>query len=189
MSSPRSVAIIAGWAEGSWQTRKFSAALEHAGYTFRDSKSADVIIAHSLGCYLVPKETAAKHIVLIGLPYWPGRSVLASVVLKLKSEIRLHRRDKSLGWWINKTIHNGWYIVAHLPKTYRGITGRKLANLPDGTKHKVILIRADDDSFCHPDAMKKLSPAKNYSFFKMPGAHDDCWLKPEPYVDLLLKEL
>ena len=190
MPKRQAVAIVAGWAEGYWQTKKFRSALERTGYQVtQDPSAADVIIGHSLGCYLIPKEVNAKSIVLIGLPYWPGRSILTSLRLKLKSEIRSHRKDESLGWWLNKMLHNGWYIISRPSKTYHGFTKQIPDDLPDGSGNKVLLVRPTYDTFCHPEVMSTLGEAKNYKYFEIPGAHDDCWLKPKPYIDLLLKEL
>jgi len=186
----KQVAIIAGWAEGPWQTKRFRNELKKAGLQLiNDPRKADVIIGHSLGCYLIPKGIEGKTIVLIGLPYWPGRSIPASIRMKLKAEVGSHRKDESLGWWLNKLFHNGWYILTRPSKTYSAFSRQKPENLPDGKTNRVTLFRPSGDTFCHPDVMKMLPKAKNYKFIEISGAHDDCWLKPESYVDLLLKEI
>src|SRR4051812_17865495 len=108
----KTVAIIYGWAEGSWQSKRFARELEKRGLRLtRDVQNADVIVAHSSGCYLVPKEIRAELILLIGLPYWPERSLAAGIMYKLVAEMRHHRRDRSLIWWLNKLAHNTWYIL------------------------------------------------------------------------------
>ncbi len=186
----KTVAIIYGWAEGRWQSKRFVKTLIKNGFEITDNiQKANVIFAHSSGCYLVPVGTKAELIVLVGLPFWPGRSLASSIVRKLVMEIKYHRRHKGFGWWLNKMSHNSWYIITRPQATYYGITRHKVGNLPSGQNTKVLLVRPSDDTTHHPEATKKLEPAKNYKYIELPGAHDDCWMEPKPYVDLLLKEL
>ncbi len=152
-------------------------------------READILVGHSSGCYLIPKVTDSKTVFLIGLPYWPGRTLFSSIVRKLAGEISYHRRNKGLGWWLNKILHNTWYILSRPSATYFGITKHRPENLPDGMKNKVLLVRPSDDTFCHPYVIKLLPGANNYKFIEVPGAHDDCWVNPKPYINLLLKEL
>lgn len=187
---PKKVAIIYGWAEGPWQAKKIKEALQDKDLGLaKNIRQADVIIAHSSGCYLVPKNIKAKLIILIGLPYWPGRSLASSDAKKLISEIRYHRRNKNTFWWLNKIMHNIWYIFTRPHKSLYIFTRHSASSLPDGNKYKTILVRPTDDTFCHPEIMKILKPAKSYAFIDINGAHDDCWLNPKPYIDLLIDEL
>lgn len=185
----KTVAMIYGWAEGPWQARSFKKALQKEGLVFtNDILRADVIVAHSSGCYLIPKNTSAKLIVLVGLPYWPGRSLASSVAKKLVGELRYHRRNKDIFWWLNKIMHNIWYIITRPHKSLYAFTRHRLERLPSD-KHRTLLVRPTDDTFCHPNIIKTLKPLKNYGFEEISGEHDDCWVKPKPYVDLILKEL
>ncbi|HSX18234.1 MAG TPA: hypothetical protein VLE51_02685 [Candidatus Saccharimonadales bacterium] len=185
----KKAAIIYGWAEGPWESQKFRELLQENEFEITNNPSnADIIIAHSSGCYLTPSDIHNKQIFLIGLPYWPGRSLLSSIIKKLKNEVDYHRRDKSLGWWLNKILHNTWYILSRPSASYFGLTKHKEKYLPSDSNNIVMVIRPSDDTFCHPDIMKLL-PMRDYKFIELPGAHDDCWVDPKPYIDLLLKEL
>lgn len=187
----QTVAVIHGWAEGKWQSRRFVEGLAKKGLQFTDdAHRADVIVAHSSGCYLVPRDNRAQLIVLIGLPYWPGRNYVSSVIEKLGKEIAHHRRHRGFGWWLGKLAHNCWYIVSRPQATYYGLTRHSVANLPDagGTGAKVVFVRPNDDTFCHPDIGKLIGRKPGYEFVELPGAHDDCWMEPEPYLDLLERE-
>jgi len=186
----KTVAVLVGWAEGPWQTKKFSAALNNSSLkVISDPSKADIVIGHSLGCYLVPKNLAGKKIFLIGLPYWPGRSTLSSIALKSKNELSGHRRDSGLAWRVNKLMHNIWYILSRPSLSYYGLTRVDQEHLPDGKRNQVVIVRPSNDTFCHPEVMNLLPVAKDYSFIEIAGAHDDCWLNPKPYIDLILKEL
>lgn len=187
---PKKVAIIYGWGEGAWESKEFRKLLELRGFTIVDkTHQADIIFAHSLGCYLVPNDVTKKEIFLVGLPYWPGRGSFKSVLIKLYGEIKYHRRNQDLGWWLAKILHNGWYILTRPSASYYGLTRRKISNLPNSSKNKVLIVRPGYDTFCHPNIMKVLPKNKVDKFIEIGGAHDDCWVKPSPYVDLILREL
>jgi hypothetical protein len=56
-----SVCIIYGLNEGAAMGRKLVRALKEAGFTITDdSAGADIILAHSGGCYLVPPTNRAR---------------------------------------------------------------------------------------------------------------------------------
>jgi hypothetical protein len=183
----KTVAIVYGWAEGDWQSRKFENELAKKGFRLVSNiKEADIIFAHSSGCYLVPKNNKAQSVFLVGLPYWPGRSLAASVVYKLTSEIKYHRKNEGLVWWLGKIAHNTWYILSRPRSSFYLLTHHKQSRLPVASKKsKVVLVRPSDDPMCHPKIMKMLSLAKTYKFIEIPGAHDDCWIKPKEYIALI----
>lgn len=181
----QTVAIIHGWAEGKGQSRQFVHELAENGFkVINDVNGADIIFAHSSGCYLVPKHNKAKLILLVGLPYWPNRSLATGVIYKLFNEVRYHRRSKGLGWWLNKMLHNGWYILTKPQASYYLLTKHGLDNLPDNTKRKVLLVRPSDDTLMHPEIKRLLN--QGYDCVEIAGAHDNCWMQPKPYIDLML---
>lgn len=182
----KSVGFVYGWSEGSWQSKKFRKYLERHGYTISNPKDADIIIAHSSGCYLVPEKNAAKQVILIGLPYWPGKSLFTSVLQNIKVGVSNHSRGTDIFWWINKMSHNLWYIVARPKASYDVLSKHRVENLP---QNNVTLVRNTDDTFCHKDINKILPQCQKYNFVEIPGDHEDCWLHPEKYVPLIVKAL
>ncbi len=64
-------------------------------------------------------------------------------------------------------------------------TRHKPENLPSPNRRSVVLIRPRYDTICHPDIMKLLPAVRDYEFLEIPGAHDDCWMEPKPYLDIL----
>lgn len=182
----KKVAIIYGWAEGPWQSRQFAQAAARRGLTMTtDLSRADIIFAHSSGCYLVPEDVNARLVMLVGLPYWPGQILPSGILRKLISELEHHRRTNGLIWWLNKITHNTWYILTRPQATYWGLTRHKEKNLPDGRNRTVLLVRPSDDTMHHPETADLLTKAESYESVEIPGAHDDCWLYPEPYLDLI----
>jgi hypothetical protein len=185
MHKPKTVAFIYGWSEGNWQSKKFRKLVAHRGYTtVKDPYKADIVIAHSSGCYLVPNNIHPKQIVLIGIPYWPKKRAYSSVAHNITVGLKNHSRGTNFFWWVNKLAHNFFYIFAHPAATYFALTKMKPKNLPEHPK--VILIRNMNDTFCHPNIQKLLPKTRSYKFAELPGDHEDCWLHPEPYIKLIL---
>lgn len=181
----KTVAFVYGWSEGGWQSRIFRSRLKKRGIAEAKAEQADIIIAHSSGCYLVPNENKAKLIVLIGLPYWPKRSLITSGVINTALGLKYHRAGGSVTWWLNKLSHNFWYMLARPSATYYAYAKHSASHLPDGKNKKVLLVRNKNDAFCHPDIQKLLPKTKNYKLVEMPGDHEHCWLHPEKYIELI----
>ncbi len=184
----KSIALIHGWAEGSWQARRFVECLQQNDLELiTDPHNADIIVGHSAGCYLVP-ETKARLIVLIGLPYWPGKPLVVSWLEKLKAEVGQHRGRRDFGWFLRKLVHNAWYILSRPSSLYRFLKNKRLMSLPKtSTNTKVVLIRNLEDRFCTPKVASLLPEAKDYPIVELPGLHDDCWLEPQAYIEIIRK--
>ena len=183
----KSVAIIYGWSEGPWQSKRFVAELSKSSLSVtKDLKSADIIFAHSAGCYLVPKDVPAQTIILVGLPYWPGRSSLSSVLKNLTVGLRQHHSEGDIKWWFSKLAHNLYYIITRPQANWYVLTRHKIENLPISNEgKKIILVRNQEDTFCHPDVQKLVQRVSEYKFIELPGAHDNCWVNPAKYINLI----
>ena len=183
--SQRTVAIIYGWSEGPMLTTRFVRELEEHGYRLtRDIMNADIIFAHSSGCYQVPKGVKAELIILTGLPHGPVSHLAPRLVPKLVDEFGYHLRQSELFWWLRKLLFNMFYLITKPGATYRVITRHKLENLPDAEGRKVIVVRPGEDVFMHPDTPSLLA-GRGYALIEIPGSHDHCWSEPSPYVDLM----
>jgi hypothetical protein len=184
------IAFIPGWSEGSWQSKILEEKLRKVKiYKNQKLEEADILFCHSTGCYLVPKNAKAKLIILVGLPYWPERSLIYSGFLKVGEDFLNTKKDMGVMWWLNKTFHNLWYMFKYPRDTILVATKHKVENLPSDGKHKVILVRNRDDRFCHPDINKILKQAEKYEFVNLPAGHDDCWSGKQKYIDLIKSAL
>jgi hypothetical protein len=183
----KTVAFVYGWSEGAWQSKKFRKLLKTEGYqTIKDPVQANIVVAHSAGCYLVPKNLTATKIILIGLPFWPGRSLTSSAFLNTVDGLRGHRAGGNFNWWLNKLLHNLWYVLTRPQSSYFIFTRLSAGNLPQSDRNRqVLLIRNQKDTFCHQSILQLLPETKSYRFIEQPGDHEDCWLNPQPYVKLL----
>ncbi len=188
----KSVAIVYGWSEGPWQSKRFRKQLSNSGFVItKDPTAADIVVAHSLGCYLVPHHIKARLIVLIGPGFWPDKSLFRAVTENMKVGMSQHHREGEIKWWLNKLAHNFWYVLTRPTITFLLIKrNAKHDFLPHNIgQRKILLVRNEKDTFLHPNIQELLPKTRPYRLIKMPGGHEDCWVNPERYIDLLLKEL
>ena len=178
------VAIIYGWSEGSWQGKRLRTELHKHGFHITKSvKQADVIIAHSGGCYLLAEESRARLILLVGLPYHPTKHPVRS----LQSKIRRELKDS---WWFRKTFFNTYYLFSKPRRWYRIWRARKQSVLPEASEEvPIIAIRNEQDDFMHATSSADLANKKGWKLQSLSGHHDDLWINPAPYVQIIKKAL
>jgi hypothetical protein len=179
-----------GWAGGKWHTKEFERALAAAGYTVTDHLHADVVIAHSAACYMLNLKSPAIYYFLVDPVYWPGKSIYKRMWEHTKNTIKL---TKARYGWKATIIKSFWSIIYIFAKPNYTIDGFKnhdnLVFLQALGEKKVVVIRNDQDEFCSPDIQVALAGYKNISYLALPGIHDDYYYNPQPYIDLLPKEL
>ncbi len=134
------VFIAYGWPEGRWHGKQFRKALQDSGYQISEKpEDADVIVAHSAGCYMLPAELKAKVILLIGLPNWPSKPLT-----KCTSEkVSLEQKDT---YWFKKTF---WYIVYAVLqpiRLYKVYKTYKRKYLPDFNQGHAVLVHNQQDT-------------------------------------------
>jgi hypothetical protein len=185
----KTFAILRGWANGPWHTGQFIDGLEALGFRqINDPSNADVIFAHSLGCFMFPKEYRAKLILITGLPYWPHKSILTSLMQNLRVEIRDGKTTSRK--WSKRLPRQLMYIFRDFVYTIKAMSNRRKLLLPENSPDvHIVMVRNKDDVFCHPDIQEILPITKSYRYIELPNGHDDCWVNPKPYIDLLSKEL
>ncbi|MEI9914462.1 MAG: hypothetical protein WDN66_05885 [Candidatus Saccharibacteria bacterium] len=171
---PKTFHIFYAWAEGPWFGKKTSAELKKAGFLEAPINEATVLIAHSVGTYLVRPRKSNKVTILIGPPYYPGKSVRVSISQKRKHD----RKNLPFLEYIHKLLWNIFYIISKPLVTLRA--GRVIYSEDPLSKagSNSIVIQNDDDAFCAPNLNKLIKQR----VVKLPGQHDDCWFNPVPYV-------
>jgi hypothetical protein len=181
------VYTLYGFAEGRAIGKVLRRELRQAEYINTRFKSrADVLIAHSGGCLLIPKKNKAKLIVLVDPPFWPGKNVVKSILQKIKRDYSHHREVKNVKRLSAKTGHNGRYLLTTAPRTARMRKAHRQQRFPEPMKgQKIILIRNLHDPFCSPTIAQELPQAQHYEFQEFAGEHDDIWHYPKKYIELI----
>lgn len=175
------VAIIYGWAEGPLVGRQLRRSLHAAGHTVTTkAEDADVIIAHSGGCFLLPARTSARVIILVGLPYWPERHPLANLPRKIIQDMRT-------AGWLQKTLANSYYLVTRPDRWLKMWRNWEKAMYPSYDLATIITVRNESDVFQNPVELAKFAFNQGWHTHFLPGEHDDLWSNPQPYVELINK--
>ena len=186
----RTVAILEGWAGGPKLSKIFRHELANHDFEVIDSpKAANIVVAHSTGCYFLPGDMQAKLVMLINPPYWPGQSIITRFIKMSSNESRL--LIEQFGWkrLITDRLLEVYYFLAKPLYTYSVIKNQSHLDFLDKLSgQKVLLIRNENDEFCSPKIKEVVSKHKNIRYLSLPGYHSDYYTNPRPYIDLLLKE-
>jgi len=177
------IAILHGFAEGPVTSTKFEEMCRRAGYRVTyDLNDADIIFAHSGGCYLIPPQNRARLVVMVGLPYWPGRPLPISLIIKVWREFRQARSGQQFAQRLRKLWYQTRYAGAF--RTIRQMAQNQRLSSPWNSRQPQIIVRNRYDAYCTPNVAA--APFKGArTFISLPGEHDDCWDNPERYLDLI----
>lgn len=177
------VYIAYGWPEGKWHGKKLRRALNDFNYqVVKLPEEADIIIAHSTGCYMLPPKVKAKLILLIGLPNWPNRSHIK----RTRSKVGLEAKD----WqWLQKTFWHVIYALFQPVRLYNVYKAYKIRCVPMYESTQVILVRNEQDTYMEKGVSEKLAKERNWSYQNLKGQHDDVWEDPLVYTEIINKSL
>jgi hypothetical protein len=189
----KTVAVIEGFAGGPLHTRYFRKKLTEAGFkVIKDRRQAEIIVAHSAGIYAVPADCQARLLMLIDPTYWPGQKLIKRTVRHTRSSGKYHLRKFGVLYYLRKKLLEIYYFFRRHSYMWLGIlNNNKLGHLRELIARKdrrVIIIRNSRDPYCTPQIQHKLK-GPNVKYMELPGVHDDYISNPEPYIDLILKEL
>jgi hypothetical protein len=186
MSKP-TVFILYGLAEGPWHGKRFRQALDACGFeSTNQAETADIIVAHSGGCFYLPPAKSGQLTVLINPPYWPGKPLLLSVWQTLWWPLRYYARPDSLAFWFKKTAWNGIYMLTRPHKAFWiAKHARQRQFYVALRQRRVVIIRSSRDPWLMPDASNLLKKHADFDYKPVPGEHDDCWLTPGPHIEVI----
>jgi len=186
----QSVYIIPGWSEGAGQTRKLAACLINNGFTqSKKVEDADILITHSAGCYFAAEAGKAKLVMLINPSYGLGGAGagLGQVNDTLFGAPRQIRQWGFINW-LQMRSWNAYYLLSQPHRSLKILKYIKSDPVSLPGAEKIIFLDNDSDRD-HTSAVEKVRAAhKNVVYIPHPGLHEDCWINPQPYVDLLHKE-
>lgn len=169
--------------------KRLRKALHQAGYRVtKDAKQADIIIAHSAGCFWLPPANPRQQIILIDPPYWPGRTIRERAHARTQSNWHFYKRDYSLCRWLAKNLWGTFYAIFDHQRT-RQIT-RFAPNYDlaaDIRGRRVILVRNEHDDWLTNDLAPLRVIHPDLRVVHLPGDHEDWYHHPQRYVDLLGK--
>jgi len=179
--------IIYGFGEGSWHGRKFVEALNVRGISMTDDlQQANYVIAHSGGCFYVPPLRDNQLLMLIGAPYWPGRTLASRGGIMIMQMLAAMRPG-------NRPLYRFYNNFRHLVSLFAsGRSNWRIARRAktfqlekEATHTNTIVVRNEHDPWITSEleALQKINP--HLSLVSLPGTHLHCWEFPDMYIDLL----
>jgi hypothetical protein len=185
-AEPLTYAISYGFLGGPAHSRQMRKRLRKLGYVQAPSiKRADIVIAHSAGCWLVPPSASAKLLVYIGMPLvqaYPHQTFKAA----RRQNIRAFIRHFHL--WRGITI--GFYSFCYglvQPRRNRNIIrgakqARTATELPGA---HTVFIANRDDPWLYSDSLRTYTKTRDWAFIGLPGSHNDIWEYSERYSAII----
>jgi hypothetical protein len=189
--SSKTVAIVYGFTEGKWHGKRLRSALAQHDFTVvSKTRDADIVIAHSGGCYNVPPELRPEQLLmLIAPPYWPGRALLLRSQSMAVQMLRAIRPGNEPVNQANKVLHNILFLFWHASKNLTIVRRARRYNLEKDLPHpNPILVPKKHDPWLTPNFRDLQRFNEHLRLIELPGDHDDIWLHPEPYINLIESE-
>lgn len=181
------VALLYGILTGHSVSRAFRSELKRAGHSYvKHADRADIVIAHSAGCFWIPELRAEQTLILVDPPYWPERSIADRVQSRKQSHKRFRDFNISLGRWLARSFWGMFYGIAHFRRTRRIMSFAHQYDLTSVLSHKrTVLVRNEHDDWLTPDLKDLIDNYPHVKLINLAGDHDNIWYQPRPYIALL----
>lgn len=187
VAKQQTLCIIYGLNEGPALSKRLRRHAEQRGFVITaDAGAADVLISHSGGCFFVGEKPAK--IILIANPVCGLRRSMPFVVTKkIFLDFIDCLRTRKIHLWLHKTGWNIIYMFTKFGPNLRMILAATpfRSSLPQTNAEKTFVINNQTDpwAFCVPGAA--IAERPNYTYMTLPGSHDDLWIHPEKYLDII----
>lgn len=166
--------------EGPMHGRRMRRALVKRGYSMVPSSAlADVIISHSGGYLLLPPLNSTQTLLAIDPSLDRSRSQLSNGLAHTWYDLRHVLPSSKWYFWIEKSLLNWFYLASNFGRMTAISHAQRRNDNYDMLRHSsTITTKSRDKSWRSSDPV--FAGAKHFK-----ACHDDCWLHPEPYLDLL----
>ncbi len=184
----RTVGIIYGFGEGPGHSKRLRAALWARGFIVLDkAERADVIITHSGGNLLLPKDTAGKIIIMMNPSCSPMQQLPVVFTKKMLIEFKQSVKNRYITRWFGKATLNVWYSIAHTPHNLRMVAHIFKAPelLPAVDAARVWVVNARHDPWGLMVQRSETDRLPHYVFLTHGGSHDGLWLRPDICADIV----
>lgn len=183
-----SVCVLYGLGEGTAIGKELISKLQKNGFEItNDASRADYIIAHSGGMLYIPKIYRAKVFLLIGVNNKIDGSVILTQYRKIKQDFVHAISSKRHWYWLKKSFWNLFYLLREINKTLHmwQIAHGEESFIPSIENAKVTVVNYKDDPWSGSLLKKDLEKFPRYELITRTGLHDDLWINPEFYINLL----
>lgn len=172
-------AICYGFIGGPLHSRRFDKLMGRAGYAKTKPDQADIVIAHSAGCWLLPDDARPQLVIYVGMPLTMVRGRWKWFKLNL---IGL-KREPLRGLKIR--LVGNYYALAQFRRNLDIFRHPKIGQpiIIDGVP--TVFIANKDDAWPVLSDYTAYINEHGWSFLSLPGTHDDIWEHPERYTEII----
>src|SRR3989344_1103075 len=174
-----------GFLAGQGHGRMLGKLLRREGYVqARDLEQADIIVAHSAGCWMIPLTAKPKLVIFIGMPLAqssPSRTFVRANRQKMRSlmkSLQLTRASQLI-------FYSTYYGFTQISRNRNIIRTAKHAQPVVIPTAKHIFIANRYDPWPHAKKLQSYIDKYNWTFVSMPGVHDDIWQQSNRYMAII----
>lgn len=179
-TEPLTYAIVQGLFGRPSQGKKLGGLLERKGLRpARSAERADVIIAHSAGCWLIPEHARARLVI------WDGAPLAEERGRTFRQANLLIHKHLSPGRSIMHLSRNAYYGLRHVRQNIRIVRMSKQAGLSVRPGTTYVFITNRYDPWPRSKQLDEFLETKDWAFISMPGTHDAIWRHPEYYAQVI----
>ncbi len=181
LANRRRVYIAYGAMEGPLQANKMKRALIKHGYEVTGSQTdADIVIAHSGGHLEINDPSRFKQILLIDPAFPNNRPIPLNWLLHLLETTRLVFFSKDWPFFFQTLAINLWYILFDVKRSKSMYSKYSNSSVQKFNLKNVTITSSSDPTWRDKD-LPKLQKVIHFR-----ASHQDCWLHPSKYLDLLV---
>ncbi len=172
-------AVSYGFAGGPLHSRKMDRLLQASGYVSVDAQEADIIIAHSAGCWFIPNSAQPKIVLYVGMPLAQDNPWQTWLTANVN-----HRRN---GLLLNVQLwfKNMYYASLQPRRNIKIVRMGKRAQSVILPGVRAVFIANQHDPWPRADILGRYLDKHSWAFISLPGTHDDIWLHPERYTSII----
>jgi|GEM_PF-874519 len=179
-------AISYGFLGGPAHSRQLREQLGKLGYGQANNVDrADILIAHSAGCWLVPPTARAKLLIFVGMPLaeaYPHQTFKAARRENIRAFFHHFHllRGIIIGFW------SFYYALAQPIRNRDIVRGAKRAEKATELKGAAtVFITNRHDPWPRSDKLRSYLKTRDWAFICLPGSHNDIWEHSERYAAII----
>ena len=173
-------AISYGFVSGPAHSRGFRKLLSELGFRQEAVKRAEVIFAHSAGCWLIPDTAQPQLVVYVGMPLTMARPRSAW----LSANVASFRKGKILAN-LNVRIKNSYYALSQPRRNLGIMRNAKIGKPSTFPKAQSVFIANRNDPWPQGPVLDEFIATKPWAFISLPGTHDAIWEDPRTYTAII----
>lgn len=144
-----------------------------------DTETADILIAHSAGCWLIPRTSQARLVIFVGAPLAEDRGRAYR-----RANIEIYKRS-SFTRLITVLASDAYYGIRYLRRNLAITRMARYAELVMVPEASYVFMANRYDPWPHSKLLDGYLASKDWSFISMPGPHDDIWHHTELYEPII----